>query len=285
MIDTTVPMTASALPLLSWRSVARECTRYLPVWFVYLSGIGLLHASLANFPQEGFDALGLSRMDFVPTVLFPMAWVAVFMGLRIRNSARLRAPWMAWAGLAGLVLGVPAIIVAFHRPHVLTHEQLTVLFEASQFAWVGVMMLAILVGRGRHQLVLFFGVTFVYGLVLENTGIAMHFFFEPSFQVYLKPLVAPLCTMLGWCIVFYVTIAMVQQLAEWVPWLARSVTRRAVATTLLALSLDAQLDPLASLSGVFWRWNELLPPGFLGVPWLNFAAWLGAFLPYAWFVG
>ena len=48
----------------------------------------------------------------------------------------------------------------------------------------------------------FFGVTFVYGLMLENGGIVMRFFYEPSFRLYLGPLPAPLCTMLGWCVVF-----------------------------------------------------------------------------------
>jgi hypothetical protein len=274
----------AAIPVLSWRSLGREFTRYLPVWFLYLEALGLLHASLANFPESGFTALGIPRLHFAPTILFPMAWVALFFGLRIRASSRLRSPWKAWAALAVMVIGLPLAVTFLHRPYPLSHEQLTVLFEASQLIWVGLFLVQILVSRDRHALVLFFGVTFVYGMVLENTGIIMHYFFEPSFRLYLRPLPAPLCTMLGWCVVFFVTVALVQQLAEWLPWLARKPWRRAVVTTLLALSMDAQLDPLASISGVFWRWNENLPPGFLGVPIINFAAWLGAFLPFSWFV-
>lgn len=277
-------MSTPSIPVVSWRGAAREFVRYLPIWFIYLEAIGLLHASLANFPQASFDTLGLSRLVFAPTILFPMAWVAAFFVLRIKHSERLPAPWRAWLVLAGLVLGVPLVVVLFHEPYPLTHDQLTTMFEFSQFLWVGLFVLQILLTRGRHALVLFFGVTFVYGMLLENTGIIMHFFFEPSFRLYLGPLPAPLCTMLGWCVVFYVTIAVVQQLADWVPWLKATVWRRALATTLLALSLDAQLDPLASMSGVFWRWNEALPPAFLGVPIINYAAWFGAFLPYAWFV-
>ena len=277
-------MAASDPPILSWRGAGREFVRYLPIWFVYLSGVGLLNASLANFPETGFAALGLSRAAFAPTVAFPLAWVALFFGLRIRRSTRLAAPWKAWTALAVLVIGVPLAIVFGHREHPLTHVQLTVLFELSQFLWVVLLATQVVLSRGWHALVLFFGVTFIYGLMLENTGIVMHYFFEPSFRVYLGPLPAPLCTMLGWCVVFYVTIAVVQQLAEWVPWLKVTIWRRAVATTLLALSLDAQLDPLASMSGVFWRWNDLLPPAFLGVPIINYAAWFGAFLPYSWFV-
>ena len=271
-------------PLLSWRGLGREFTRYLPIWFVYLEAVGLLHASLANFPQQSFDRLGLSRAAFAPTVLFPLAWVGLFFVLRLKRSLRVAMTWKTWSALALLLVGVPLVVVFFHQPYPLTHDQLTLMFEASQFLWVGLLALQIVLSRGWQALLLFFGVTFAYGLLLENTGIVMHYFFEPSFRLYLGPLPAPLCTMLGWCVVFYVTIAVVQQLAEWVPWLKASVWRRTWATTLLALSLDAQLDPLASMSGVFWRWNDALPPAFLGVPVINYAAWFGAFLPYSWFV-
>ena len=277
-------MSDQDIPIFSWRGVRREFTRYLPAWFLYASAIGLLHELLANFPDEGFAALGIPRTAFVPTVLFPLAWVALFFGLRIRRSTRLRHPWRAWLALAAMVVAVPLAVIYLHRPYRLTCAQLALWFEISQFVWVALLAIQVLITRGRHGLVLFFGVTFAYGVLLENCGIVMGYFFEPDFHVYLRPLPAPLCTMVGWCLIFYVTVAIVGQLAGWVPWLARGVGCRALAATLLALCVDAQLDPLASMSGVFWRWNELLPPAFLGVPAINYAAWLGAFLPFAWFV-
>ena len=90
--------------------------------------------------------------------------------------------------------------------------------------------------------------------------------------------------MAGWYLVFYVTVAVVDQLTEWIPWLGEGVWRRTFATTALALSMDAQLDFLASMSGVFWRWNEFLPPVLLGVPVINYAAWFGAFVPFSFLV-
>jgi len=261
-----------------------EFLRFMPVWFVYLSAVGLLHAALANFPEDGFAALGLTRMDFVPTIAFPMVWFVGFFILRIRNSARLENRWKAYAALAGLAVGFPLLITFFHRPHPLSHDALTALFEGAQLFWVVVFVTHVILTRGWHGFVMFFGVTFIYGLVLENAGIIMGFFFEPSFRLYLGPLPAPFCTMLGWSLVFYITVATVEQLAEWVPWLKVSAWRRALTTTALALSLDAQLDPLASMSGVFWRWNEALPPLLLGVPVINYAAWFGAFLPFSYFV-
>lgn len=271
-----------ANPWYSFDSFVQEFKQYLPFWFLYLEAFGLLHLGLANFPDSEFEALGIPRYQFALTVFFPLAWIAVFLWLRWKHSRRLADGWRGLSVYTIMLLALPVLIALFHRPHPLDHDQLTALFEYSQFFWVGLFLVQIGWTRGIHGLVLFFGVTFVYGLVLENTGIIMHFFFEPSFRYYLGPLPAPLCTMLGWCVVFYVTVAIVQQLAQWVPWLQKGAGRRAFAATALALCMDAQLDPLASMSGVFWRWNELLPPAFLGVPLINFAAWFGAFLPYTW---
>jgi len=246
--------------------------------------VGLLHAALANFPEDGFAGLGLSRLDFVPTIAFPMAWFVGFFVLRIRSSARLENRWKAYAALAGLAVGFPLLVTFFHRPHILSHDALTTLFEGAQLFWVLIFVAHVVLTRGWHGFVMFFGVTFLYGMILENTGIIMGFFFEPSFRLYLGPLPAPLCTMLGWSLVFYITVAVVEQLSEWVPWLKVTAWRRALVTTALALSMDAQLDPLASMSGVFWSWNESLPALLLGVPVLNYAAWFGAFLPFSYFV-
>lgn len=270
--------------IVSTAGLRDEYLRFMPVWFVYLSAVELLHAALANFPEDGFAALGLSRMDFVPTIAFPMVWFVGFFVLRIQRSARLESRWKAYAALAGLAVGVPLLITFFHRPHPLSHDTLTALFEGAQLFWVVVFVTHVALTRGWHGFVMFFGVTFIYGLVLENTGIIMGFFFEPSFRLYLGPLPAPLCTMLGWSLVFYITVATIEQLSEWVPWLKGKPWRQALVTTALALSLDAQLDPLASMSGVFWRWNETLPPLLLGVPIVNYAAWFGAFLPFSYFV-
>ena len=270
--------------IISASGLKDEFLRFMPMWFVYLSAVGLLHAALANFPDVGFTKLGLSRMDFVPTIIFPMAWFVFFFVLRIRNSGRLENRWKAYAALAGLAVGVPILITFLHRPHPLSHDALTSLFEGAQLFWVLTFVAHVVLTRGWHGFVMFFGVTFIYGLVLENTGIIMGFFFEPSFRLYLGPLPAPLCTMLGWSLVFYITVAVVEQLADWIPWLKVSPLRRALVTTALALSMDAQLDPLASMSGVFWQWNETLPALLLGVPVLNYAAWFGAFLPFSYFV-
>ena len=277
-------MDAGAPPLVSWNGLRREFLIYLPVWFIYLEAVGLMHAALANFPEEGFTRVGIAREYFAPTILFPLAWIIPYFVLRIRHSVRLHNRWKAYVALFFLAVAVPLATVLLYQPHPLSYEQLTVLFEVLQFVWVGLLVVHIVGSRGWWALLMFFGVTFVYGLMLENTGIIMRYFYEPRFHLYLGPLPAPLATMLGWCVVFYVTIAVTEHLARWLPWLGVGIWRRAFTATALALCLDAQLDPLASISGVFWRWNELLPPAFLGVPLTNWVAWFGAFLPYTYIV-
>ncbi|HEY3353016.1 MAG TPA: hypothetical protein VGQ83_07190 [Polyangia bacterium] len=263
-------------------ALGRELRDHLPIWFVYVEAIGLLHAALANFPAESFAAVGIPRERFVPTIAFPLVWFVVYFALRLRARPGPRR-WAA-ALVAVAALGVPLLVTFGYVRHPLRHGQLTALFEVMQFCWVAVFLVQIGLTRGRWALLEFFGVTLCYGLILENTGIVMRYFYEPSFRVYLGPLPAPLATMLGWSLVFYVVISVVEQLGGWWPWLARGPGRQALAATALALCLDAQLDPMASMSGVFWRWNDKLPPGFLGVPLVNFAAWFGAFLPYSWFL-
>lgn len=271
--------------VLSLAKALAEYRDHLPIWFVYIQAIGLLHALLANYPAVEFARLGIPRMAFLPTLLFSMSWFAGYMVLRIRRSETLESRrWQGYLGVALLAVGVPLLIAASYRPYPLSHTQLTFLYEWSQFIWVGLFVGQIAWKRGWGALVTFFGVTFVYGLLLENAGIVMRFFYEPSFRFYLGPLPAPMCTMLGWCVVFYIMFAITEQLADWVPRLLKSAGAKALTATAMALCLDAQLDPLASMSGVFWRWNELLPGAFLGVPLINFAAWFGAFLPFSYFL-
>ena len=202
MAQATMPVDVSRTtklpPVVSLRSLVHEYREHLPIWFVYLSGIGLLHAALANFPQDGFAALCIERWRFAPTLLLPWTWFIAYFVLRIRSSSRLASPWKAYVGLFVLTALVPAVIVLGYQPYPLSHDQLTLVFEGSQYFWVALFVGQILLSRGWRSLVTYFGVTFVYGLVLENSGIIMRFFYEPSFRLYLGPLPAPLVTMLGW---------------------------------------------------------------------------------------
>lgn len=120
------------------------------------------------------------------------------------------------------------------------------------------------------------GVGLVYGLILENGGVALGFFSEDQFRIRIPLFPAPLATSLGWCLVFY-------PLWHAAPLLAgarATALRRALVATGMALALDLQLDPVATAAG-FWSWPPSPPPVLRGVPAVNFCAWFAAVLPFA----
>jgi hypothetical protein len=282
----TTGETSPSPRLLSRQGIAREFRMHFPAWLVYITSVGMLHATLANVPEQLFLEAGIPRRAFAVTAFFPLAWFSLYFVLRIRRSKRTAKRWPAYLALAGLVLGVPLLVFFFYLPYPFTRAQMRALHESSAFLWTALLMIHVLAARGRQALAMLFGVGFVFGVLLENTGIIMGFFSEPGYFLYAWPLPAPLCTMASWSLVLAVVISVVDRLGEWLPWLSpsRGTWPRAAAATAMALCLDAQIDPLASLGGLFWRWNELLKPVFFGVPLVNFAAWFGAISVFSWFI-
>lgn len=284
-----------AAPALQWnalvsrRAVLTEIWDHLPIWFFYLEAVGLLSFLAANVPRSEFERVGLPIAPFAWTVAFPLFWVLAYYALRVRGSTRLAVYGARKYLVLVAFVALPAFIWLLYAaaPFLrfeLEMRQLTRFFEAMQLAWIAVFMVHVALKRGAPGLATFFGVAWLYGLVLENGGILMGYFFEPGYGLYLGSLPAPFATMMGWCLAIYACTEIAGALRSHVPF-GETTLGAALLTTALALSLDAQLDPLASLSGVFWRWNELLPRWFLSVPFVNYLAWFCAFLPfsYAWF--
>lgn len=267
-----------------WAILMHEFREHLAVWYIYSGSIGMLLIAIAIYPDEMFYDLGLPRSRFPVAMILQMMVFTVYMGKRIVRSSRVKQKRTAGLVLAVLAIGIPAAVIFGCRPFYFNPGFLKILFEIQTFLFVAVFTVQILWKRGASALLLFFGVTSIYGLILENTGIIMGYFFEPGYMVYLGRLPAPLCNVVGWPLMFYVMFSLTERFASWWPWLGARTWARALTTTGLALCNDAQMDPLASLSGLLWRWNELLEPAFLGVPALNFVAWTGAFLPFSWIV-
>jgi hypothetical protein len=127
----------------------------------------------------------------------------------------------------------------------------------------------------------FFVAAFVYGAVLESGGIAGGFFNEPGYMLYIPGVPAPFVNIVGWCVVIYVSVYVWQKI------MGRFGGRRwrtavfAMGVTAVALSQDLQIDPYATRAG-WWIWHDSLPAGFLGVPVLNFLAWISAVFPFGW---
>jgi uncharacterized membrane protein len=79
----------------------------------------------------------------------------------------------------------------------------------------------------------------------------------------------------------YVCSAIAEEFAALLPGVRWTPLRLALLTTTAALAFDLQLDPMASLSGIWWRWNDVLPPRWFGVPVINYVAWFSAVLPFS----
>jgi len=271
--------------LLTKKSLAREIWKYLPVWFVYLQAISILNFIMANVPNRQFAEAGYSRHLFALTALPPLLWFYGYYRRRLNESKREIDKPRVHRWLLTLAFGLPLVIwllytiAPFLRVE-FADDSMRRAFEFMQLFWVFVFIAHVFYHGGFSRFVTFFGVAWFYGLVLENSGIIMGYFFEPNYIFYLGRLPAPFATMMGWCLVFYCCIWITDYFRERSPRMQRSILLTSLFTTSIALSLDAQIDPLASLSGYFWQWNELLPDWWLNVPFCNYAAWFGAFLAF-----
>ncbi|MCC6159135.1 MAG: FAD-binding oxidoreductase [Deltaproteobacteria bacterium] len=272
--------------LMTKRSVFIEIWDNLPIWFFYLEAIGLLHFLVANVPRAEFDRIGIPVCSFALTTVFPLFWVVAYYIERVRNSKRLAPFGPSKYVVPAVIATIPVVVYAWYAAlpffrFELRMSSLVRFFELMQLFWIGAFIVHVGVKKRAAGLVTFFVVCWVYGTILENGGIVMGYFFEPGYRFYLGRLPAPFATMMGWCLAFYACIWIAEFWRERFPALKGSVIGSALLITTLAISLDLQLDPLASLSGVFWRWNEHLPPWFLSVPFVNYVAWFCAFLPFA----
>ncbi len=264
----------------------RDLRDHAPIWFVALMAFALLNYEVTNIDRVRYAEIGLPLWKFALTATFPLFWVLLYNFFRARDTQRLRHPWVVWGVLAAMMIGGPLAIFLFGRPRPLTNAQIVLYYEAAQFVWLALMVAQCWYTRGLADTVLFFGVGFLYGLTLENTGIIMGYFGESQYKLYLPfplgfYLPAPLATQVGWCIMFYVSISLAEFFGGKIAWLGSRPWRMAVFTSLLAVTLDLQIDPLASLSGLWWKWDPRLPGWWLGVPLLNFVAWFSAFLPFS----
>jgi len=260
---------------------------HFPGWFVFVIGFSILNYEVVRADPKLFGAM--NRDLFALTVLIPMAWFVAYFTLSIRREGR-PSPRLAHAWLWGLAVLVPLgtwflATRGYVQRERLDANEMVRYYELVQFFWLGVLVLHALTTRGLQRALTFFGVCFLYGLILENAGIILGFFSEHTYSIYLSlgdfRLPAPLATQVGWCIMFYVATHVAEGFGRSFPALDRRPWALALLTSTIATTLDLQIDPMASLSGTWWLWDPRLTPGWLGVPWLNFFAWFAAFLPFS----
>lgn len=212
------------------------------------------------------------------TWLFSSAFLVIVLALTWRSSG----PAQRTAGLVLLALNLTAngAIALAGRSVAVSHASLRLGYELSTFFLLGAFFLHMR-GRQPSLVPLFFGPVLLFGVLLENGGIAVGLFAEVGGTLYLRPLAAPLATMLGWVTVLYVAIHTTWRLGEALPTIRRSPALSAIAATAAALLLDLHVDPYATAIGM-WVWDPTVPATVLGVPAANWVAWTVALVPFSW---
>ena len=246
--------------------------RDLPLVNYALYAVGIAHAEISNLPTQ--------RLDLVFTAVFPMLIPWIIYGLRWSKASRGER-----LVAMGIGLGVPLLIalnVVVGSRVVLERETLRTIYE-----WVAIGNTVVLMlhaaSHDRRWLTFFLGPCLLYGLLLENGGIALGYFSELHYSLYLGPLPAPVATMSGWVTVFYIVVWTMWEVKSLCPRISRSPIACVGVALAAALCFDLQVDPLATEVG-FWEWHPSLTRAWLGVPLLNYVAWSAAVAPFAWVI-
>ncbi len=158
--------------------------------------------------------------------------------------------------------------------------------------------------RGKWDTLKIFGIGMLYGLFLENSGtyvplihdvvnmlfpsltplIGEGFFYEQQYRFYLfqfngvgfRLSQVPLCTHLGWCMIFYFALTFWEKISEAFPNLRKKVVVGGLIIASSGLLIDLQLDIVASRLW-WWTWNDLYATQWwFGVPITNYIAWFTA---------
>ncbi len=239
----------------------------LPIFLIWLTGWGMLDTALHRvIPPLGVVAW---------LAMLPLAVSGLLLAVALSRSKEVfqirRYVWCA-----AVLIGMYMIPLIPRSSGPLLRDTHRLIYEAS-----AIIEFIILALHGRSWLkgwdwAWVFGVTLVFGMILENGGIFMGFFTEEGYGLYLFGLPAPLATMVGWVSVLYCGFFVVERiLPEMRPVL------RGLACTGVALSMDIPFDPVATRLS-WWVWNETLSATMWGVPVVNFVAWFWALFPYAW---
>lgn len=241
--------------------------KHLPVFIIWLTGVSMTDAALHRLDPPLHSAIWLGVVPLMTTlVLLAYALAREKGGLHLKRYL----PWAAGLSvLSALVLiprGTGSIPPDTHR----------LIYEASAIAEFLILAL-----HGRTWLkgkdwVWVFGITLVFGMILENGGIFMGFFREEGYLLSVPFLPAPMATMVGWTSVLYCGFYAVERVLPGTRPLLRGLS-----CALIGLALDLAFDPVATRMN-WWVWNHELSLSIWGVPVVNYVAWFWALFPYAW---
>ena len=170
-------------------------------------------------------------------------------------------------------------------------------YECSAIALSAVTAVHCYCKRGRWDTIKIFGVGLIYGLVLENGGPMQlpalgfeGYFYEENYKLYLfefcgwgrRISLVPLCTHLGWPVVFYTAVLFWERIGQAFPSVRRRVWLASLIITASGLLFDLNFDVLATRFN-WWVWHERFSALWFGVPLINYIAWFWAVVVFGWF--
>jgi len=237
--------------------------KHLPVFMIVLIGVSVLNTSLHQIDPPLMDSALLSAVPFITALI--LLWFAV-------RKGPVKMKFLLWALMVTLFYCLP--LLPQSRPP-LDLELQQRIYEISALAQFAVIFIHASRWLDRRGLFWIFGLTFLFGCVLENGGIIMGFFKEGDYLVYIPGIPAPLATMVGWTNVFYISFYALDNILPKMNPIVRGFM-----CALIGLSLDVAFDPVATKMG-WWVWAESLDRRLFTVPLLNFVAWFWAIFPYA----
>jgi hypothetical protein len=259
------------------KKIFGEVWQSLPAWFIfYITGWTLFNY-IACLPQP--------RYDYAVTFVFPYGVFLAYYWARARSD-RDRITVDGFLAVAGATSALLALTIALAGPAGTgtdwpSHADAFITrYEISNIAWTLLLAGHCLAFGGWRRLTLFFGVAFLYGMILESSGVTMGYFAEDHYHWYLPGFSAPAATMFGWSTVFYPCIFILDELRRGFPRAGmRSFAWQGLFVALIALCFDAMIDPFATAFGL-WKWNAAYTPEnsvfLFGVPLLNFISWFSA---------
>ena len=245
---------------------------HVPAWYLWFQAFSLLDTEVR--------LLDPPRRDFAFTALFPLAWFAAYYLARpLSDRTRNRRKDVLLVSLSCLA---PAILIFWIIPPTpRPHEVLMRGAEIVRLVLSALLAVHCWLATSRATFVKFFVVALVYGAILENGGILGGFFSEPGYLLYIPHLPAPVVNIVGWSVGLYISVYVWQRIFERFEFRRFKTCIFAAGVTAVAVLQDLQIDPFATHSR-WWIWHESLAGAFLGVPLLNFLAWIAAVFPFAW---
>ncbi|MBN2299358.1 MAG: carotenoid biosynthesis protein [Deltaproteobacteria bacterium] len=237
----------------------------LPVFLIWLIGLSVLNNALHHISPPVTHILWLS--------VFPLACSLVLLWFAlIREYGKIiTGRYLFWAGIMCAVYFTPAM----HSLSIpLDPGKQLMLYEISALMQFVLIMVHSRTWFEKKEWIWVFGITLLFGIILENGGIIIGYFSEPEYHIYIPGLKAPVATAIGWVNVLYCAFFAVQKLLP--------VTRpfpRGIICALIGLCMDIPFDPVATRLG-WWVWNDSLDMGLSGVPMVNYIAWFWAIFPY-----